>query len=808
MKFYKFYLQFLFLIPTILFGQLFSIEGTITDRTTKQPLVFANIQVLNTSLGTSANSNGKYLLQLEKGDYKLIASYIGYISDTISLRVNMKIPINFKLNRTTINLEVITVLPKENPALAIIERTIKTKNKRNEKLNSYQFNAYTKGIVKTTQDISASSNRVTLGIGIKDTAELKINGILENQSVGYFKKPDNYKEEIIAQKQSANFPSTINMLTGGRVIQNFYSDDIQFFGNELMSPISDNALNYYFYYIKDTLAIDNKIVFQINFEPDYKSNPGFIGSLFITDSTFNLIKLDVQLNDAANPAGIFSNINIIQQYLQYDNSIYMPIDYRLFASGNILGMAKFAFSIESVLYDYNINLEIDDNYFDMVVLKILPEADKVDSSFWSNNQKIPNSLEEVNAYNRIDSINAIPKTFSDRFSWISPRTWLNENFSTMGTLNLYHFNKVEGHALNAGLYYRESQSKRLSSHLDFNYGFSDEIFKWNISANYLLGEYRTTKISFSAFDKLNILFRESDEYSNFLSTFTSLIGHYDFRDYFYSNGFKFNITGAVFPILDLGFGVNNRTDKNSFVNTEFSFFKKDKIYLHSKSIFDGKIVTLSTNFKLDFRKYIEDGYNRRRTAQGKSYFTVEGDVVFSNKSQMSSNLDFIIYKLNLFAKINSFNSTKYLIRAKMFYSTDAVPYQLMSAVPGNISALGKDYSFRTVKIFESLGDHVFTITSQYKFNDALFKMLRIPFLKDAKMRLDAHFNVAWSSISDETKALNINSFNNIYSEFIEPLYEIGFGIGHQLIPLKLEFTWRLNHTNENSFVIGINSIGL
>jgi hypothetical protein len=87
-------------------------------------------------------------------------------------------------------------------------------------------------------------------------------------------------------------------------------------------------------------------------------------------------------------------------------------------------------------------------------------------------------------------------------------------------------------------------------------------------------------------------------------------------------------------------------------------------------------------------------------------------------------------------------------------------------------------------------------------------MLRIPFLKDARMRLDAHFNIAWLSITNESQKINLNSFQNSYPQFIEPLYELGFGIGHQLIPLKLEFTWRLNHRSENSFVIGINSVAL
>jgi len=441
----------------------------------------------------------------------------------------------------------------------------------------------------------------------------------------------------------------------------------------------------------------------------------------------------------------------------------------------------------------------------MAILKILPEASKMNSSYWQSNQKIPNTLEEILAYKRIDSLEAIPKTFTDNFSWLSDYTWLSNNFSTVGTLSFYNFNKVEGNTLNSGIYYYDSNEKRLSSSIDFSYGFKDKIFKSSFSASYLLGKYRTTKILFEAFNNLNYLFSESDEYGKLLSTFTSLLLHNDFRNYYYSNGFCFNITDAIFPFLDLGIGFSNKTDKNSSVNTEFSFFKKDEFYKPNKFILEGKTVNISTNFRLDFRKYIEDGFFRIRTSQGKSFFTIDGDAVFSSKSILASNLNYQIYKLNLFVNINSFKSTKYILEAKGFYSTNAIPYQLMSAVPGNVSSLGKDFSFRTINIFSTLGDRVFTITSQYLFKDELFKMLKIPLIENARLRLDVHFNIAWLSILEASKTLNSASFQNQYPQFIKPFYEIGFGIGHQLIPLKIEFTWRLNYRNENSFVVAINS---
>ena len=188
----------------------------MTDKGTNDPLYFANIRVLNTSLGTSSNRNGDYELKLKKGTYRLTVSYIGYISDTVSIVLDKNLrDVNFELTQTKVVLSEIIIRPGENPAIPIIRKAIQRKDERNQKLKSYEYEAYTKGIIKTQEDISSKGNSVSLGLGINDSLKLKITGILENQSKGYFKKPDSYKEIIIARKQSSNFPSSINMLTGG-----------------------------------------------------------------------------------------------------------------------------------------------------------------------------------------------------------------------------------------------------------------------------------------------------------------------------------------------------------------------------------------------------------------------------------------------------------------------------------------------------------------------------------------------------------------------------------------------------------------
>ncbi|PKL82877.1 MAG: hypothetical protein CVV24_07920, partial [Ignavibacteriae bacterium HGW-Ignavibacteriae-3] len=545
-----------------LYSQQFSLNGSVSDEPTSAPLSFASVRILGTTTGTTTNHEGNFELRLKPGTYTLVATFIGYKSDTLNVNLNRNKSIRFLLEPIPVRLSEITVLPGENPALEIIRRAIQSKHERNERLKSYVFGAYTKGLIKTTRDFSRTNNSsVGLSFGGDDTAKLKISGIIENESRGYFKKPNQYKDEIIARKQSANTPSSVNILTGGRIIQNFYTDDIQFLGRPLPSPIADDAIDYYDYLIEDTLAFDRQNVFLIHVETIRKSDPGFVGKIFIADNSYALVKIDVQLNRAANFGKIFERINILQQFNPFDENIYMPIDYRIFADGNFLGMAKFGFELNTIFYDYKINQPISDDFFGMVIVKVMSDADKKDSVYWKSTQTIPNTFDELQAYKRIDSLEAIPRTFWDRFSILSPSININDNLSITGPLSLYSFNRVEGHTLNFGAGLSQAIDKRLNTNIDFSYGFSDLKIKADFKATYFLGEYRNTSISLTANSKLVDIFSESIRFNKLTSTFTNLFGKYDFRNYYYTKGFGIKLWSEVFSVLRLSAGFFNRTDK-------------------------------------------------------------------------------------------------------------------------------------------------------------------------------------------------------------------------------------------------------
>ena len=797
--------KFLHIILVLIFfsglsAQQYTIKGTVKDMQTEDILAYANIRVAGTTMGTAANTEGKYELKLNAGKYVLVASYIGYYSDTVAVNLSNDIrELDFKLKKTEVLLAEIIIRPGENPALQIIRKAIERKNERNSKLFSYEFEAYTKGIVRTDEEINPRGNTISLGVGVGDSSGMKITGVLENKSKGFFKKPDNYKEIILARKQSANFPPAVNTLTGARIIQNFYEDDVNFFGGELPGPIADDAPEYYQYYLSKVSLINDVKVFKINMYPAYSQDPGFVGDVYITDSTYDLIKVDLQLNRAANTGGIFDTISIVQQFADY-TGLYMPVDYHLLVKANFLGLARFGFEINSVLYDYKINNQISNDEFTMAVITVLPDADKKDSVYWVSSQTIPNTIEEESAYRRIDSLQGIPVSFRDRFSLLSTRTYFSDNFAINAPLSLYRFNRVEGHTLRLGFYFEDYFDQRLNSSLDFAYGFSDKKLKTDFAFEYLFGDYRTTALTFNAYNTIRTLFGTSDAYADFTVTILSLFNKEEFRNYYYSSGFDFKIESEVFPVLALSAGFLHHNDKSAENNSDFSFFRKDRLYPVNPPIYEAKINAVTAGFKLDFRNYIEDGYFRRRTSFGRSFTTFEGDVTRSTTGWLKSDLDFTTYRLYINNFTRTFRSAYLNMKIFGMYNNGALPYQDMYALPGNINLLSKRFTFRTLRVNEIFGERVVTLNLEHNFRDELFKLLNIPGFKDWEVTLNLFFNSAITEIGSESSDLLPLEIKT----FVKPFYEIGFGIGQGLIPLQLEFAWKLNYRGSNNFVVSLN----
>jgi hypothetical protein len=791
----KLFFWALLIIPVSLYSQQFSITGKITDEE-GNALPYANLRIEGAMKGASANKEGIYFLKLEKGKYNFIVSFIGYKSDTAFVDLNKDTTVNFKLNRTSVVLEQVTVLPGENPAEVLMAKAIDYKKVRNSKLNEYEYHAFTKILIKTNQEIEATDKSLEISTD-NDSDDVKITGIIENESKGYFRKPDDFKEIILARKQTANTPADINIITGGRLLKDFYEEEIDFFNRPLKSPVADDALDYYYYIITDTLTRDGKAIFKVAFEPKDTTDKGFAGTLYIADKTFALAGLDVYVNRAGLPGGFLDGISVSQQFYPYGD-VYMPVDYRLSVSGNIFNTIKFAFDVNTIFFDYRINDSLDTE-FDYAAIKVLPEADGRDSLYWLSVQTIPYSFQELQAYRRIDSLNAIEKTFWDNFSLLAPRLEISKNLSVNGPLTLYSFNKVSGHLISLNVMSENALNRRLNSEFEISYGFNDKKTNAGISTEYKFGVYRTGFVKLNLYDKLYELFGDAISYSKFTSTFSSLFYKYDFMDYYYSKGMELYLGGEILPFLNVNGGIILRKDKSATNNSDFSFFYRDRKFSANKQIYDGKINGLYLGLDFDFRKYIEDGYVRRRINGENGYIMLSGEVFHSNKELLKSSLEFNTYRVTLKGGVGTFGAAEFQFVAEAFLSDGAVPVQMLHALSGNINSAGKSFSFRTIRPSEVYGDKCLAIYTEHDFKDELFDL--IPLMKNSKLIFTVHMNAALIDLSEK-------SGNIVKAQpklFTKPFVEAGFGIGHLMSPFVLEFTWKLNHADGNNFVIGLNS---
>lgn len=89
-----------------------TVSGTITDKTTGEPLPGASILVVETSIGTSTNADGKYVLSTTPtGDQTLRISYLGYktVEENLSLEANQNVTLNIGLTDNFVELDGITI---------------------------------------------------------------------------------------------------------------------------------------------------------------------------------------------------------------------------------------------------------------------------------------------------------------------------------------------------------------------------------------------------------------------------------------------------------------------------------------------------------------------------------------------------------------------------------------------------------------------------------------------------------------------------------------------------------------------------
>ena len=390
----------LFTIPS--FGS--TITGRVTDEK-QQPLSYATVFLKNTSIGTTSNADGYFVLYAPPGNYEIVFQYIGYAkySQKIQLQ-DAPLTLNVALQRENISLSEVTVSAgAEDPAYAVIRQAQKKRKYYLNQVNEYSCNVYIKGV----QELDKIPHRI-FGINLeKQGIDSSILGILylsESESQYNFQKPDKVKEIIYSSKVSGN-NNAFSWNSAAAFNSDFYDNIIPLEGitaRGLVSPIADGAFTFYKYHLLGTFYEEGLMINKIQVIPKRINDPVFSGTIYIIEDQWRIHSLDLLVTKDAH-LDFVDSLRFTETYGKINDSTWMPfnqvLQFKLAAFG-FGGNGKFI----GVFFQYNLEPNFARRFFDAEQLRVNEDANKKDSLYWISHRPVPLTPLEKKDYHRKDSI--------------------------------------------------------------------------------------------------------------------------------------------------------------------------------------------------------------------------------------------------------------------------------------------------------------------------------------------------------------------------------------------------------------------
>ncbi|MEA3451113.1 MAG: DUF5686 and carboxypeptidase regulatory-like domain-containing protein, partial [Bacteroidota bacterium] len=453
----KFIISFL-LVILVLNGQLFSqiVMGEVTDSDTNS-LPYATVFVKNTTLGTTTNFEGKYFFSLKPGNYTLVYSFMGHVSQekNISIIKGQKIVLDVDLKYDDIQIHGVEIVAnKVDKAKSILDIVRKKRRFYLTNVNDYECLSYAKtSIEKLKQRNDSNAVKIDKNEDFTSYMNRENMNLIEYVARIYHKKPNKRKSQILAyhdfsMKRPPDFGIFIeagygehDIASKAYVQQNpylfdennlefdFYENLLDFPGlceQPLVSPISaTSALNYKFIFV-NSFYEDSVKINKIEVIPRNKIDALFYGFIYIDDDKSALKAVNLSINEAA--LSVFQNFNIIQDYTQINDSIFLPnkteVKY-LIKEGKdkILGYSNI------FRKDYKVNQNLSNKMFTNEVKIYNFDAYDKDSLYWANNRLTYLKEKELLFIKKSDSVQEyyISDAYLDKrdslfnkFSWWSP----------------------------------------------------------------------------------------------------------------------------------------------------------------------------------------------------------------------------------------------------------------------------------------------------------------------------------------------------------------------------------------------------
>ncbi|TAG29746.1 MAG: carboxypeptidase-like regulatory domain-containing protein [Sphingobacteriia bacterium] len=807
MKYILYYWILLFLgcLPIGIFAQS-TIKGRIMNEFTKETVPFASVQWSKAKFGVLSDSTGEFNLKLSPNKFdSLVVNYVGYQPKTHAFNSIKDTGLLFlALGQISQSIEV-QVKSKFNKGLRWWNNIIANKSKNNpEQYNSFSYTLYNKLEIDLNNLNKEKFKRIKLlqpfGFVLDNIDSISEEKpflpvfLTETISKNYFNRnPAGSREEIIAQQtHGLKNESILQFINGINQHINLYQNELNFFGKEFISPLSNIADKYYNFKGADTITIGIEKYFHLLFSPKTEGENTFKGDCWIHSSTWAVQRISLDISASAN-INFVRRLSISQEFKRIDSAKWIFAKDIFVAEVSPLKKEKFSFIGRKTKLYSNVNID-DQEVIQKITLNrnkneiIQLENSKInDKEYWKQNRTEPLSMNETKVIGLIDTLKTLPifKKYSDRIEFIFDGHKRIGAFEIGPWYKWVSGNPIEQFRVRFDLGTTDLFNKNLRFHTYLAYGFKDNRIKgkfdvkykipgsngWNIFASYI-NDLDNGKIKYNDEDVttdnlFSQLIRRPGIPQKFLGVEEYKFGFgKDWPSHLSMNAFVSKIDYQTYtPLPTIG-----SLSDNPLINTELVFKLRyaageQIINTHRK---DFKVRSNQPVYEVRFGKSVNGLFN------GEYNFTKFNASI---KQQV---------------RIPRFGQLRYNIYGGKIWSNKGLPFMLLELHPGNEIYYFNKESFNLMNRFEYFSDRFVGINLEHNIEKKLLNLL--PFMRKSPIRQFWNFKTVWGNLDLDSRALNRTDFGVYRLRSLRGDFYTEFGTGFDNIArfFRIDFVWRAN----------------
>lgn len=809
-RFLLFIFCFIFYVNAVL-AQETVVKGRVTDQATNEAIPFANVKFLGITTGTSADFEGYFTLRTSQRVDSIRVDYLGYKSKSKKVKSGQTQVINFQLQSNSFGIREVVVKAGVNPAIQIIRDAQKNRDKYNKNnIPAYQYENY----AKIQIDIDNISDRVKKKKILKpviilfDSLEAQAGEdgkanlpmfYSENISDVYFTNtPVKRKKEIIKASKLNAVGLQDGMLTSqftGNSFEeyNFNQNKLFVFNKEFQSPISDNSLLFYEFYLTDTTYLNGYRCYQIKVKPKNNKDLLFTGYIWITDSTWAIKQVNLEIPKTVN-INFLERVQVQQELEPTSAGGWLPVKSRLVV--DFADVTNKSIGMIAKVYNSVRNIKVNeplDNGFYLSPIKLTKDALVKDESYWQMARHDKWTKTDENVFSMIDTIKSIPrvKTGVNIFYTIVTGHYTYNKVDIGPYLNILTYNNIEGYKLRLGgrTNINFSDSWILRGYLA--YGFRDERFKYNLQVEKILSKDLWTKIGVQRredIDLVGITFNYDDspafieEQSSLYST-TSQITRFAL--------FNRKTENRVWMERELRKGITTRI---TLQNIDYKHYYATTLdTLNSQGLLQQDYTTSEAVIEARFawkELQVLDN-NRRYIVSSPRIPVVTLQYVQGIKNVFSSDLNYNRFnvKVNHRMRLGFLGYSRYSINAGKVFT--AAPFTLLQVHRGNQTPFFAYATFNLMNYNEFISDEYVSLDYVHHFEGLFFN--RVPLIRQLKWRELVTFRAVYGTLTKKNQSTVItNSYSTLTNK---PYLEAGFGVSSIFRFIRVDFIYRLSYTD-------------